>query len=70
MSTVEAAPSPAQSAAAASTPLKPLSKAGHYGNMNAEQKQIYADFEKKLTEQGALPNPALQDEQQRTIILS
>lgn len=50
-------------------PLKPLDKSGHYGNLSPEQGKLLAEFERKLEEAGALPNPTLKDEEQRVTVL-
>lgn len=49
--------------------LKPIDKAGHYGNLTPAQDELLAGFEKKLTEEGALPDPTLEDKEQRTTVL-
>jgi hypothetical protein len=57
------------SSTVAPTPLKPLDKSGHYGNFSPEQEKLLAEFERKLQGAGALPNPALKDEEQRVTVL-
>ncbi|UZJ53173.1 hypothetical protein CBS101457_002493 [Exobasidium rhododendri] len=58
-------------AASTSAPpsLKPINKAGHYGNLDDNQKKLLMELETKLTEAGALPSPILEDEEQRTTVL-
>ena len=54
---------------AVSVPPKFIEKPGHYGCLSDEQTAILTQYEEKLTEVGALPDPILADKKQRMIVL-
>jgi len=59
----------ATAASTSTSTLKPINKAGHYGNLTPAQEKLLSDFEKALTEEGVLPDPILDDEEQRATVL-
>lgn len=46
-----------------------VEKPGHYGSLTPDQERLLAEYEKKLTDIGALPDPHLADEAQRATVL-
>jgi hypothetical protein len=60
---------PASVSSTTARTLTPISKAGHYGNLDEHQEQNLAELEKKLTEEGVLPDPLLDSEEQRVTVL-